>query len=261
MRPSKSFGFTLVELLVVVAIIALLLSILLPALTKARRAAMNVSCQSNLRQIAVWGMMYSSENAGVLPTNGGRDAGSLHEYYDDDGDADDVYLIGNGHWFDKYFQSTGDGSPKWRNVQCPQARGTAGPRVASGMLERYELDYSLAYRMGGVERLTKNVKKPLPLPSINTVQQGAIWFGDMGTNEPSDGTLLAWAEFRFGNSGVARPWNWKCGPDGERAGYREGHPEYVNNFSHVDGHTESMTFSQWLALGDSERDRLENVQD
>lgn len=66
-RPTDQSGFTLVELLVVIGIIALLISILLPSLNKARESARQVACLSNLRQAGTALAMYVSQYKGWLP--------------------------------------------------------------------------------------------------------------------------------------------------------------------------------------------------
>ena len=63
----KQRGFTLVELLVVIGIIALLVAMLLPALNKARRQANLTACLSNQRQLLLAVIMYTNENKGYFP--------------------------------------------------------------------------------------------------------------------------------------------------------------------------------------------------
>ena len=64
---KRRYGFTLVELLVVIGIIAILIALLLPALNRARAHAVSVQCLSNLRQIGQVCMQYANENKGWLP--------------------------------------------------------------------------------------------------------------------------------------------------------------------------------------------------
>lgn len=63
----QQVAFTLIELLVVVAIIALLISILLPSLARAREGARSSVCLSNLKQFGYGVVMYTAESKSILP--------------------------------------------------------------------------------------------------------------------------------------------------------------------------------------------------
>jgi prepilin-type N-terminal cleavage/methylation domain-containing protein len=76
---SSARAFTLVELLVVIGIIALLISILLPALRKAREQASGLACSSNQRQIMQAFLMFAADHKGRLP-------GSFTDYNNPDTD-------------------------------------------------------------------------------------------------------------------------------------------------------------------------------
>src|SRR5690606_14806279 len=66
-RRRLGAGFTLIEVLVVVAIIALLVSILLPALSRAREQARTTQCLTQLKQMGTAIVMYAGDNKGYLP--------------------------------------------------------------------------------------------------------------------------------------------------------------------------------------------------
>ncbi len=75
----QAVGFTLIELLVVISIIALLLAILLPALSKAKEASQSAVCKSNVRSIGLALVLYSEDHNGWIPaTYNNATASPLH---------------------------------------------------------------------------------------------------------------------------------------------------------------------------------------
>src|SRR2546423_486147 len=94
MRLPRRRAFTLVELLVVIGIIALLIAILLPALSKAREQSRTVACLSTLRQIAMANYNYAAENKGCTVPAAYR-GGTSGAYTDTEGWP--IILIAGGY--------------------------------------------------------------------------------------------------------------------------------------------------------------------
>lgn len=119
-RPPRrgSGGFTLVELLVVIGIIALLISMLLPTLNRARESARTVACLANLRQIGLAAISYANTYNGYLPH------GNVTNGYKNNHDPNYTAAPVTWHQFLDAFMTGEDlkASPKVNGIfRCPSA--------------------------------------------------------------------------------------------------------------------------------------------
>jgi prepilin-type N-terminal cleavage/methylation domain-containing protein len=147
-------AFTLVELLVVIGIIAILISILIPVLGRARSSANDVKCKSNLRQMMQSALFFAGEHKGQLPGNHNTRNRGLpgQPGTTDEGD----FLFGNSaNYLDApqlgtLFRYT---NKQYEIYRCPQrfdvGAGVVGPEASNG-----RFDY-VAYLMWQGAKISK----------------------------------------------------------------------------------------------------------
>jgi prepilin-type N-terminal cleavage/methylation domain-containing protein/prepilin-type processing-associated H-X9-DG protein len=184
---AKSFGkgrradvlqgaFTLVEMMVVVAVIAILASLLLPAIAKSKSKALRIKCVSNLRQVGQAFILYADDHKGQLtPLNSGGPWGSTivphnptNWWYQ---------ILTDGH----YMPETNDVHGIWR---CPEARGDDlnspfgkrmdgyGPLEGKSYIPGLPSIIDYAYRMDGTKRgshFLSEIKRPSQLWLVGDV--------------------------------------------------------------------------------------------
>jgi prepilin-type N-terminal cleavage/methylation domain-containing protein/prepilin-type processing-associated H-X9-DG protein len=163
-------GFTLVELLVVIGIIALLISILLPALSRAKENANRVKCLSNMRQIGMIFVMYTNDNHGSFPGGARADVEQVNDY---------VYWQQPAGIWDVTGAVTGGYLDPSKNPSYPGGSVTTPYAVASH-ITRFPDDSPLAKYMGHVPTLTSANSSAFnaalwTCPSDDVTEHNAYW--------------------------------------------------------------------------------------
>jgi prepilin-type N-terminal cleavage/methylation domain-containing protein len=149
MRPPRTRAFTLVELLVVIGIIAILIAILMPALSRAKDQANGVKCSANMRTMMLAALMFAQDHKGCM-------FGNWSDFNNPDEEKRDFLAGSTQDW---------NQAPKagtlWRYIKdenvyrCP-SRDQEGGRTMGGAFTNGHFDYSACLMLTGAH--VSNIK-------------------------------------------------------------------------------------------------------
>jgi prepilin-type N-terminal cleavage/methylation domain-containing protein/prepilin-type processing-associated H-X9-DG protein len=226
-ETSNRHGFSLIELLVVISIIAVLAALLLPAISIVRETAVSVSCSNNLRQLGMGSLAYANENDGMLMdrTLSGNWNGIVTEAWG-------PYIAVN--YLDTILPTI-TGAPLPRILACPSANGRWDQSN-----EAHPSDYGFNNGIAATLFDAPSFKKTNNIAGIKPIGRTAIaadmW--EYGTGLPIKGRL---------GIGAGGP---PTSDFFETTGFRH---KRRANFVFYDGHTESLPADRNLIPSTSNR--------
>ncbi len=242
-RLNRSRGFTLVELLVVIGIIALLISILLPSLNRARETANRVKCASNLRQIGQALLLYSNENKGAYPrtqytagspTTFGTGTGSEpFNYaggarpYDNDVSAALFLLLRTQEITPEVFTCPSSNAEKWdfgggSNTALNWVNWQTTAGLQKGLSYSYQNPYPDSTAVSGGFKLNNSISAEFAVASDINPGIGTTYGGGTNDNVLAVVSTSSAKDMKQGNSN-------NHDEDGQNVLYGDGHVEFQSN--------------------------------
>ena len=245
--------FTLIEMLVVIAVIAILASLLAPSLQKSLRATRSVTCLNNLRQLGIWARGYAEDWGGYLPIHNDGTANTYNFCYGWINAMRDAGIPAD--------LRTGSG------MICEELyrihAGEFNRNSASGMYT----GYSLNTRLGGLK--IQNKSRAEISPRLHLLNGKKFWFSDgrvydSGAKFDVHASMLI---LDYDASGTAKhygPWPWvkisETDSTGQVFNPLNGHKNQLDaNFLYGDGHAAVLSFMNFYGWDDARRQEFMGI--